>query len=143
MRKFESNKENMRKWVDALRSGEFQQGSGRLSVDGTYCCLGVACEVAIREGVPVEKTRVGASGQYKKVYRYDETALFLPVAVQDWLGLSSVEPTVLYDCTDDDCTPSDDGTHSVVSLNDSEMQPFEVIADALERTYLKPAEAPA
>lgn len=32
-----------RKWVEALRSGEFKQGKGRLyrMADDTYCCLGV------------------------------------------------------------------------------------------------------
>ena len=38
-------------WVAALRSGEYTQGYGflhQLDPDGhdTYCCLGVACEVA-------------------------------------------------------------------------------------------------
>lgn len=43
-----------RKWVKALRSGEFKQGSSALKedvspdndrVDYRYCCLGVACEI--------------------------------------------------------------------------------------------------
>jgi hypothetical protein len=42
--------ENRKKWVQALRSGKYRQGSGTLRrwVDGTetaYCCLGVACDV--------------------------------------------------------------------------------------------------
>jgi hypothetical protein len=35
-----------RKWVEALRSGEWTQATGQLW-DGTgYCCLGVLCKVA-------------------------------------------------------------------------------------------------
>lgn len=43
-----------RKWVKALRSGEFKQGRSSLKenmsfendiVDYRYCCLGVACEI--------------------------------------------------------------------------------------------------
>jgi hypothetical protein len=33
------------KWVAALRSGKYRQGTGRLRTkDGGYCCLGVLCE---------------------------------------------------------------------------------------------------
>lgn len=33
-----------RKWVEALRSGEYKQGRGELLNDeGAYCCLGVLC----------------------------------------------------------------------------------------------------
>lgn len=40
-----------RKWIEALRSGEYKQGSGQYcsrSYDGTdsYCCLGVLADVA-------------------------------------------------------------------------------------------------
>lgn len=49
--------ENARKWVEALRSGEFTQCSGKLcGYDGSrwcYCCLGVACEIASRNGAPI------------------------------------------------------------------------------------------
>ena len=30
-----------RKWVDALRSGKFEQGKTKLEENGRYCCLGV------------------------------------------------------------------------------------------------------
>lgn len=43
------------KWVAALRSGKYKQGGGCLRQeleDGyRHCCLGVACEVAIEEGL--------------------------------------------------------------------------------------------
>jgi len=36
-----------KKWIAALRSGEYEQGAGFLhnTVQDRYCCLGVACEV--------------------------------------------------------------------------------------------------
>lgn len=36
-----------KKWLKALRSGEYKQGKGLLysSKDDSYCCLGVACKV--------------------------------------------------------------------------------------------------
>jgi hypothetical protein len=43
---------NAQKWVEALRSGKYQQTRYLISrKDGKYCCLGVACELAIAEGV--------------------------------------------------------------------------------------------
>lgn len=34
------------KWIKALRSGKFEQGSGALRREGKYCCLGVLAEVS-------------------------------------------------------------------------------------------------
>ncbi len=34
------------KWVEALRSGEYEQGIMYLRRDGKHCCLGVLCELA-------------------------------------------------------------------------------------------------
>lgn len=34
-----------KKWVDALRSGEFEQCHGKLHDGIGYCCLGVACKI--------------------------------------------------------------------------------------------------
>jgi hypothetical protein len=41
-----------KKWVAALRSGEYLQGTGQLkNADGEYCCLGVLCEISGGEWV--------------------------------------------------------------------------------------------
>lgn len=38
------------KWIEALRSGEYEQGTGQLkSLDNKYCCLGVLCEIYHKE----------------------------------------------------------------------------------------------
>lgn len=34
-----------KKWLKALRSGEYKQGSGQLRSDDRYCCLGVLCDI--------------------------------------------------------------------------------------------------
>lgn len=41
------DKEVKAKWVEALRSGKFKQGKGKLKYGDNYCCLGVACEIGI------------------------------------------------------------------------------------------------
>jgi hypothetical protein len=52
------NSEKKTKWVEALRSGEYEQGASFLvqqpaSAKGKprYCCLGVLCDLAIKDGV--------------------------------------------------------------------------------------------
>ena len=75
---------NAQKWVDALESGRFKQGKGVLHrTDGTWCCLGVACALAIEDGVPVA---TWASDDHVK---YDGRGGSLPRTVQRWLGLTS------------------------------------------------------
>jgi len=45
-KEFKLEKEFAQKWVDALKSGKYQQGEGYLEdSDGQYCCLGVACRM--------------------------------------------------------------------------------------------------
>lgn len=41
------NKNVKKKWVEALRSGDFVQGTKALKNDGKFCCLGVACEIGL------------------------------------------------------------------------------------------------
>lgn len=62
-------------WLKALRSGKYKRDEGQLKTDKGYCCLGVACEVAIQQGV---------------IKRYNGTNGILPRKVKQWLGLSSV-----------------------------------------------------
>lgn len=84
---------NVKKWVRALRSGKYEQGVGSLSNDGLFCCLGVACEVAIKNGVPLKKT-VTTFGDIK----YASSTAYLPKAVQKWLGMKTREGKfILYD----------------------------------------------
>ena len=48
-------KELKKKWLDALRSGEYTQGRGRLRYANQYCCLGVLCDVVGYEWKEKEK----------------------------------------------------------------------------------------
>ena len=43
------NPEIKSRWLAALRSGKFAQGTGRLTLDNSYCCLGVLAHVAKEE----------------------------------------------------------------------------------------------
>lgn len=39
------NKALKRRWVKALRSGDYPQTQGALKTDAGFCCLGVLCEL--------------------------------------------------------------------------------------------------
>lgn len=80
------NRERVRLLVDALESGEYEQGQNRLQQNGKFCCLGVACEVAIANGVEinVQQRRPDLDQDLETVY--DNATMFLPESVSDWYG---------------------------------------------------------
>jgi len=122
------NKENVRKWVDVLRSGEFPQGKGALLYGGRYCCLGVATEIYRRETGVGDWTVDDEDEPEIRIFRSpkEDEALSLPIEVADWLGLG------------DNCNPTIDG-RSLAERNDNGAT-FAEIADMIEREWLTEAE---
>lgn len=135
------NQENMRLFIAALRSGEFRQGLSTLASKKAedehwkYCCLGVACEVAIRNGVVVEVREEGITYNFK-VERYcriyEGTSTVLPPSVREWLGLTADE-------ADPRLLTGHIGEHKsyATNLNDNGQWTFEQLAEGFERTFLK------
>ena len=39
------NRRVKKEWIEALRSGDYEQGKGRLCGDGGFCCLGVVADL--------------------------------------------------------------------------------------------------
>ena len=75
--------ENAKKWVGALRSGEYEQAKHTLQFGGAFCCLGVACQVYEKETGKRLPRKNGAGA-------YNRAALTHGFRkVQRWLGLSS------------------------------------------------------
>ena len=104
---------NAKLWVAALRSGEYEQGIGRLrnKLD-RYCPLGVLCQLYYL-----------ATGKLKPElcagrYWYANRLGSLPDAVRDWAELET------------DMGAYDDG--SIVILSDRENKSFSEIADIIE-----------
>lgn len=50
---------NQAKWVEALESGDFEQGQLALKKDNKYCCLGVAAEIFKTNNVKINVGWVG------------------------------------------------------------------------------------
>lgn len=129
------NKENIRKWVDALESGEYEQCTGRLRKDDeevqSFCCLGVVTDLYAKE--TGEKWFAGYDELPSRDHLTDSEMLVanaggLPNPVYKWLGLSSIDPELDID--------SDGHTEAATTLNDSRGWSFKQIAQAIRRTYL-------
>jgi hypothetical protein len=74
------------KWCSALRSGEYQQGTGVLhrKSDNTFCCLGVLCDLYLKE--------IGSEWQIVEnaAYTIDGESWYLPDSVIKWAGLDEL-----------------------------------------------------
>lgn len=105
-------------WLTALRSGEYQQGTGRLHsrAEGgdQYCCLGVLCDVAVRNGLDV---KVGECA-FGSGVMYDGASSWLPGSVSNWAGLTSGNPMVT--------------GFTLADWNDRQAKDFAFIADLVE-----------
>lgn len=119
------NVERVTLWVEALESGEFTQARGgiRLPVsesdetDGfTYCCLGVATEVALRNGLDAARDIWGQG--------------VLAEEVQAWYGFGDNDPWV-------DTTELLTGVRASIA-NDEREWSFARIAAGIRKMYLEP-----
>lgn len=111
------NPDVKKRWLAALQSGEYEQGVGRLNSNGKFCCLGVLCELAAKEGVvPVDADSF--------VVWYDGKSTFPPDKVAAWAGLDSINPQV---------RRWGRKTH-LSRLNDVEGLPFRKIARLIRRS---------
>lgn len=86
--------ENAKKWVAALRSGKYEQGTGALRVDQSYCCLGVACELyreATGDGIWEGSTFFTGVPEVTPdtLPNSNWSLLLLPAPVRTWLGLGT------------------------------------------------------
>lgn len=130
-------------WTAALRSGEYQQAKGYLRTDDGYCCLGVLCDIAVKNGVIPEPKRVDnvaadsvLSNDDLPVYFYggdsDSSYLTLPEAVQHWAGLRDYNPAVRV--IDEEGLPGVESWRQapLSELNDAMSFDFSKIADHIE-----------
>jgi len=126
------NKERVQLLVGALRSDEFPQGQGYLQIAQGYCCLGVATEVALRNGLNLDP---------REAWWIDgpnspDPRQFLHLQVQQWYGFIDDDPMLKlgHQCGGpEDCECRDEIT--AAEANDDGFT-FSVIADAFERTYI-------
>ena len=124
-------KEDIKKiWVDALRSGEYSQGDGRLYNGEDYCCLGVLCDIHSKmtgQGVwthSKDEDGIDWVVYRDNIYGFDSGETLLR-SVVEWAGLLEDNPYVGgYDCPN--------GSYSTLAeLNDHGFT-FEELSDIIQ-----------
>ena len=122
--------ENAKKWIAALRGGDYEQTKRRLRDLHGFCCLGVACDVYMKTTGKGEWRRhfdfVKNSAHY--VFAFEslnesgesEEASCLPIPVRRWLGIDWRNADGCY------------GESSCLTLLNDDDKPFSYIADTIE-----------
>lgn len=118
----QEQKDNIKVWLEALRSGAYKQGKNFLYKDENYCCLGVACEINNIEKI-----------LENDVYYYDFDGLFSThLANIEWFTEKfGFDPRHFFKA---DVVKAN---ATLPYLNDSYSLTFEQIADIIEQEFLK------
>jgi hypothetical protein len=133
------NKERVQALVDALRSGEFPQTTGKLRDETGYCCLGVACEVYRRDLNKGEWDGAAFNiGEIKHTDQYSDNVAegVLSKMVQEYFGFKSTHPLIKYSGKP---IVEFRGRSKIglAELNDIARLNFNQIADIIEENFLK------
>ena len=124
------------KWVAKLRSGDIEQSHSALGrVDGTRCCLGVLCDIAVEENIiPSPSAHTNTRGT-KLFYGLENPGGgYLPAEVQKWAGMKTRSGHIYVKDSIESLNYMLFGENKYVSLadaNDSELISFNQIADAI------------
>jgi hypothetical protein len=133
------NPQIKQKWVSALRSGDYQQGRNYLRTDNGFCCLGVLCDLYIKENnVEWNLANNGQNYEFQNKeshlpssviewnlanngqnYKFQNKESHLPSSVIEWAGVEDHNPDI------------NNGTETLAGLNDKGST-FEQIANLIE-----------
>lgn len=110
------DKELKRKWIEALRSGKYQQGRQYLRCGNKFCCLGVLCDIVKPD------SWIPSTSHDEPVYKFVsgevKNSLLLPWEIEKMLGDWHRETTMAVD--------------TLMAMNDTRMNSFDEIADWIE-----------
>lgn len=109
-----TRKEVVKRWVAALRSGEYTQARKSLRDGDSFCCFGVLCDLAARDGGPQWKKEKPFKDDWHFAYRTS----FPPEKITEYVGLT------------------ESAVEDLVTRNDSGYS-FKEIADVIENLLLR------
>lgn len=115
------NPEVKTKWLEALRSGEYKQGTEALRKGDSFCCLGVLTDIYIKETGDYWDDPVDAR---QNSFNCEEAVLVGEVI--EWSGLPDSNPDIPALLSSEESTLAD--------LNDNGAT-FKQIADIIEAVY--------
>lgn len=95
------NKEIKKVWLEALRSGDYEQTTGHLKKRDGYCCLGVLCNLGPSKNWNI----VSEYDEANNIHTFtgpdgDESKTMIPCDVRLRTGLSDDEAETLADMND-------------------------------------------
>ncbi len=113
-------KENIKKeWVQALRSGEIPQAHKSLGYpDGSRCCLGVLCDIAVKHGIIDKPVIYPEPGWLPGPFlQYGDETSYLPEKVLEWAEIEEAE--VILEEPFEVLEGSDEPYYTLSSANDA------------------------
>ena len=129
------NPEIKKMWADALRSGQYVQGTRYLKYEAggkvCHCALGVLCDLAVKSGA-AQWVEAGhdihpSAGNIIIVSHCDIGETSLPRSVVEWAGLAGIS------CCDPTLRDPDSGRKLLASeWNDVRGSTFHQIAEMIE-----------
>lgn len=139
-----------KRWLEALRSGEYKQGRNYLKATDKngvdrFCCLGVLCDLYVKDHVTkhwevdVLETDSEKDGSRRIVYGLNNNHVDLPDRVMKWAGLKDSNPDIVF--LESELSPEKrkslcfsyiDLNLDLATLNDSERRRFKFIAKIIE-----------
>ena len=137
--------------IDALKSDKYAQGTGVLNRNNEgYCCLAIACEVAIESGLNVEKKFVcdltpeqlieqDAEEVDKNSIAYDKYVYYLPPSVQEWFGFADNQGQFVNSPVRKVFVSGENGGayQHLAAMNDK-LESFEYIASVIKKYWIDP-----
>lgn len=120
-------------WAAALDSGDYEQGTGVLHNRemNTFCCLGVLCNLAVKNGVEITVRK----SSYSQWTYYNENYSTLPVAVMEWAGMEDSDPSVRDGENGEERAPEGLCSGCLVTWNDSIKLTFPKIASLIRENH--------
>ena len=139
------NKDIAEMWAKALRSGRYIQGRSALKrkikdEPIKHCCLGVLCELALRERlalrVGVEYEFNGLGYEIRSTYSFNGHKSRLPEAVMDWAFMRSDDGRFKHpdDIPREDTGNPLDYADTLSGMNDLPCS-FRMIADYIDKHW--------
>lgn len=116
------NKEIKARWIEALRSGNYEQGRYNLRRGNFYCCLGVLCDTVKDE---VNHDWLPLQDSMGTFYRFDRADEVLPDSVASCADLP-ISPVLTFEGKEE--------TY-ITAINDDTNLSFEEIADLIEKQF--------
>lgn len=112
--KYRTPEQVMKLWIKSLRSGKYKQTRNLLKGEsGGFCCLGVLCDLAAKDGGQQWKRNKFNAWEYGNKYIGNA-----PKELTRYLGISNVE------------------VMDLIEMNDCQNRSFKQIADHIEQELL-------